>query len=283
MKRVILLFTLAIMAVGLCSAQPPHFRFKKNDEKRYTLRLNEVTMDIDANNGARIVSLKHDTTEVLSQINFPNMYGSTFWTSPQKEWNWPPVFEHDMAPYTVEQDGEAIVMTSPLSQKLPLRISKRFEVDYANECFVVTYTVKNESGEARKVAPWEITRVLAQGSIYFDADVNKITPAGLMNFVKKDGYAWFDIDHVEGQNRKINADGKGWLSFTNGNLVLTKKFEDLNASEPAPDEAEIQVYVHQGNAYVELESQGRYTELKPGESLDWTVMWYLTTKDAAKK
>ena len=31
--------------------------------------------------------------------------------------------------------------------------------------------------------------------------------------------------------------------------------------------------------YIELESQGTYTSLKPGESLDWTVRWFLVPFD----
>ncbi|MBP5680005.1 MAG: hypothetical protein J6X31_03060, partial [Bacteroidales bacterium] len=146
---------IASMSMGVVSyAQPPRFRFQKNPEERHKLQVGKVNMEIDAANGARIVSLKYGDTEVLSQINFPNQYGSTFWTSPQKEWNWPPVFEHDMAPYTVQQEGEAIVMTSPLSEKLPLRIVKRFEADAKTQGYTVTYTLKNESAAARKVAPW---------------------------------------------------------------------------------------------------------------------------------
>lgn len=259
-------------------AQPRGFKFQKLEEKPYTLNVGETSMTIDSNNGARIISLKCDTTEILSQINFPNMYGSTFWTSPQKEWNWPPVKEHDMAPYTVEEKDGAIIMTSQLSEKFPIRIQKKFETDQKKKCFVITYTMTNESNETRSVAPWEITRVLARGSVYFDCPVAGITPAGLMNFVEKDGYAWFDIDHVEGQNRKINADGKGWLSYTYNGITLTKKFQNLKPSQPAPDEAEIQVYVHQGNAYVELEAQGAYETLKPGKSMSWTVKWFVDKK-----
>ena len=54
-----------------------------------------------------------------------------------------------------------------------------------------------------------------------------------------------------------------------------KQFEDLDKSQPAPDEAEIQVYVNRGKTYIELESQGAYTTLQPGEALNWTVRWYL--------
>ena len=51
-------------------------------------------------------------------------------------------------------------------------------------------------------------------------------------------------------------------------------------SEPAPDEAEVQVYVNRGKTYIELESQGAYTSLKPGETLSWAVRWIVLPCDA---
>ena len=245
------------------------------EKKIYSLSVGQVKMDIDANCGGRIVSLKHDTTEIISQIEFPNMFGSTFWTSPQKELNWPPVREHDTMPYTVEEKDGALVMTSPLSEKLPIRIIKKFEANEQENCFVVTYSMINEAKEEKKVAPWEITRVLSRGSVLFDAPVEGIWPAGLMPFEQKNGYAWFDINHDETQNRKVNSDGKGWLAYIDKGLLLIKRFEDITPEQPAPGEAEIQVYVHQGNVYVELESKGAYVTLQPGERTDWAVKWYL--------
>ena len=68
-----------------------------------------------------------------------------------------------------------------------------------------------------------------------------------------------------------------WLAYLNQEkgLLLVKQFEDLDKCQPAPDEAEIQVYVNRGKTYIELESQGAYTTLQPGEELNWTVRWYL--------
>ncbi|MCF0180058.1 MAG: hypothetical protein HUJ97_07435 [Bacteroidales bacterium] len=275
MKKIICTILIALSIGSTCWAQPQGWRMPKREKKIYSLSVGKVKMDIDANCGGRIVSLKHDTTEIISQIEFPNMFGSTFWTSPQKEWNWPPVKEHDTMPYTVEEKDGALVMTSPLSEKLPLRIIKKFATDEKENCFVVTYSMINESNEERKVAPWEITRVLSQGTVLFDAPVEGIWPAGLMPFEQKNGYAWFDINHDETQNRKINSDGKGWLAYIDKGLLLVKRFEDITPEQPAPGEAEIQIYVHQGNVYVELESQGAYVTLKPGEQTDWTVKWYL--------
>ena len=64
-------------------------------------------------------------------------------------------------------------------------------------------------------------------------------------------------------------------------LLMIKKFADITPDQPAPNEAEIQVYVNQGKTYIELESQGEYKTLQPGESLTWEVKWYLIPlKDA---
>jgi len=267
------------MALLMVQAQPRRFQFKKNPEVRYTLQVGKSSMQIDAANGARVMSLKYDTTEVLSQINIPNQYGSTFWTSPQKEWNWPPVHEHDMAPYEVTEEADgSILMVSPLSEKFPVRISKRFAVDAKNNGFVGTYIIKNESEQPRKVAPWEITRVPQEGSIFCEADPAKITGANGMeglNFVKNPaGWAQYDIEKKP-VNRKVNADGTGWLTYVNKGIVLTKRFPDLKPGEEAPAEAEIQIYVDQGGRYVELEEQGRYVELQPGEEVSWSVQWHV--------
>ena len=99
-----------------------------------------------------------------------------------------------------------------------------------------------------------------------------------MNFKDAFGAAWYQTDEAN-TNRKVNADGKGWLAYYCNGLLLVKQFDDLNASQPAPDEAEIQVYVNRGKAHIELESQGAYTTLQPKEELNWMVRWYLQPSD----
>ena len=243
---------------------------------KYIIKNGEVTMTIDVN-GGKIMSYKYGDAEVISQTRFPNSFGSTFWTSPQKEWNWPPVPEFDRNPYTVE-NGDKFIMTSQVSEKLKYRVTKTFTPNKKDQSIAVTYTIKNESDETRKVAPWEITRVPNDGIIFFDAPIEAITPAGLMDFKPASGLSWFQADEAQ-QNRKINADGKGWLAYCANGLLMVKKFDDLDASQPAPEEAEIQVYVNMRKTFIELESQGAYTELKPGAELKWTVTWYLLPYD----
>ena len=246
-----------------------------------TLKNGDVTMTIDVEKGGKILSFKYQDKEVLSQSRGPESFGSTFWTSPQKEWNWPPVPEFDKAAYTlVEQSADRLVISSPVSERLGMSVGKDFSIDAADGAFVVGYSIKNEGSEPRRVAPWEISRVKNEdGIIFFEAPVDSIWPKGLMNFETAYGAAWYKTDEAP-QNRKVNADGKGWLAYCANGLLLVKKFQDLQTEEPAPGEAEVQVYVNRGKSYIELESQGAYTLLQPGEKLHWTVRWYLKPVEA---
>ena len=248
-----------------------------------TMKNGDVTMTINIEKGGKILSLKYQDKEVLSQSRWPESFGSTFWTAPQKEWNWPPVQEFDKQAYTIQKkEDDRLVITSPVSQRLGLSVGKDFQIDKKDGAFVITYSIKNEGKEPRRVAPWEISRVPnADGQILFEA-VDSIWPADLMTFEKANGASWYKTDEAP-QNRKVNADARGWLAYAVDGLLLVKRFQDLKNNEPAPGEAEVQVYVNRGKSYIELESQGAYTLLQPGESLQWTVRWYLMPVDTANK
>ena len=271
MKRIATIFCLALLFVNTASATMP--KGQNQEELKYFINVGNLHMMI-SENGGKILSLKYDETEVISQLRWPESFGSTFWTSPQREWNWPPVSEFDKQPYTVEQNDDAIVMTSQPSSRLGLQVSKKFTTDKQRKAIVITYSIKNVTDTIRSVAPWEITRVPNSGLIFFDASKESISPANLLPFQFAQNAAWYQADAIN-ENRKINADGKGWLAYANNGLLLVKQFTDLDASQPAPGEAEVQVYVNRGTTYIELESQGAYTALNPGQQLSWTVCWYL--------
>ena len=274
MKRIITSVLMA-MTIGCTAVQAQPFGAPSGPSDPHTLKCGHQTMTIDAGKGGKILSLKYDDQEVISQSRFPESFGSTFWTSPQKEWNWPPVPEFDKQAYTVKGKDGHLIMTSPVSNRLGFRIRKAFATDEKDGAFVITYSIINESNETRQVAPWEITRVANDGGlIFFKAKAESVWPAGLMNFKDAHGAAWYTPDEAN-ENRKVNADAAGWLAYANKGLLLLKKFDDLKPDAPAPGEAEIQVYVNRGKTYIELESQGAYTTLQPKEQLSWTVRWYL--------
>ena len=300
MKPYVLFAAVALLGTTALSAQT----IQKLDDDKYVVSVQDLSLTVDAAHGGKILSFKLGEQEVIAQnpaaapqpeqaegqpprrrFFNPNSFGSTFWTSPQAEWNWPPVPEYDSLPYEAEiTDGPvkvadvvipALVLKGQVS-KYGYRVCKCITVDPSDLAFVITYSIVNESGEARKVAPWEITRVPNGGCLEFDAKPEGVTPADLMKVSFEEGLAVLEID-VANENRKINVDGKGWLNFRDNGLVLTKRFPDIAQEEAAPGEAEIQVYIDARKSFVEIEAQGPYTSLEPGEKLDWTVRWYLAT------
>ena len=270
---------IAVMAVVTVSGGMFAQTVQGSADEGFVIKAGDVSMTISAKEGGKVMSYKYGDKEMLSQLRMQNQYGSTFWTSPQKEWNWPPVTEFDRGAYTAQDLTDTpnqLVLTSQIARKLPFQIVKQYNPDPKGKYIRVAYTIINKGDTERKVAPWEISRVVAdeEGLIFFDAPVESITPAGLIPFKGEAGASWYNFE-TGAQNRKINADGKGWLAYAANGLLMIKKFDDLTPSQPAPDEAEIQGYVNQGKTYIELESQGEYKTLAPGESLTWVVDWYL--------
>ena len=249
-------------------------------EGKYTIAVGQTTMTIDATRGGKILSYKLGDAEVLNQGRMPNSFGSTFWTSPQSEWNWPPVAEYDSKPFQAEIVGDKLVLTGEKS-RFGYSVRKEFTAVPKKGAISITYTIVNESDETRQVAPWEISRVPNGGVLFFDAKA--VEPANNMAglpFEYKFDAAWYVMDEA-GENRKVNADGKGWLAFSANGILFVKKFQDLKPEEPAPAEAEIQVYANPGKTFVEIEEQGAYTTLQPGGEVSWTVRWYLVPQTGA--
>ena len=267
---------LSVLLLACAAVVPMNAQVPANESVQpIQLKNGPLTMTVDVAKGGKILSFKHGDTEVISQLPWREAFGSTFWTSPQKEWNWPPVPEFDKLPYTVEQHTDTtLIIRSQRSERLKYSVAKAIRACTADKSFVITYSIFNESDETRQVAPWEITRVANEGVIFFDAMVDSITPAGVLSFISAYGAAWYQTDEAN-DNRKINADGKGWLAWHGRDLLLVKTFQNLQPAQSAPGEAEVQVYVNRGKTFIELESQGAYTKLSPGERLEWTVGWHL--------
>lgn len=276
MKKIFLTLTAAILMGSMAlSAQT----INTLENGRYSISVGDVTLTVDAARGGKVVSYKYQDQEILSTTRMPNSFGSTFWTSPQKEWNWPPVPEFDTKPFNAEVKDGVLVLTGEKSARFGYRIRKEFSADKKDNAIVIKYTIINESGETRQVAPWEISRVPNGGVVFFEA--KEATPANNMKglpFTYEYGAAWYVMDE-DRENRKINADGTGWLAFCDKGLMFVKKFENIKVEEAAPAEAEIQIYANPGKTFVEIEEQGAYTTLNAGESVDWTARWYLVPND----
>jgi hypothetical protein len=234
-----------------------------------------VTLTLDAANGARITGLTVGTVAVLSTVDATN-FGSTFWTSPQSDWGWPPVAAIDTGAYTAALDGDTLVLTSAPATvgDATVTVEKRVSVDTAG--VTLAYTVRNVGDTQATLAGWEVTRVATGGLTFFPAGASTTSTVGTFPSHVSGGIVWFDGAPSPAGDTKLVADGaQGWLAHVTGGVLLLQTFADLAPADTAPGEGEIELFAAAN--YIELENQGAYTPLAPGASLTHTVHWQVTT------
>jgi len=242
---------------------------------RYVVEAADAALEVDATTGGRITALLFGGRNLLTgpEVDAGN-YGSTFWTSPQSQWGWPPVAEIDGAPYAASLDGDTLVLRGPASARLGVAIEKRFAGDAARGVLNLEYRVANVGPEATRLAPWEVTRVPPGGLTFFPTGSGSFPPSNLA--VREAGGAtWFAYDAaaIVG-DQKLFADGReGWIAHVDGDALFVKTFAPVPRAEQAPGEAHIEIYANPAHTYVEVEQQGAYELIPPGGVLGWRVDW----------
>lgn len=244
------------------------------------LEFSNLYFEVDPQIGARIITFAIKGENILTgpSVN-PENYGSTFWTSPQSDWEWPPIAVIDSEPYTARLEGNTIVMTSDVSAQLGVSITKTFSADLGKRAIVLNYRINNESSEPVTYAPWEISRVPSGGVVFYptgEGDYNSGS-FNLPEITAMNGITWVQYNPQTAPNaQKLYANGSyGWLASLTDRTLLIKSFPAISIEQQAPGEGEIEVYFNTPDSYIEVEPQGAYTEVPPGESLSWTVRWYL--------
>lgn len=243
----------------------------------YFFKTPNLYFEVNPKVGGRISSLKYMGKEILytDSTKGNNNWGSTFWTSPQSAWGWPPPAVIDNSPYSVYTNKNTFIVMS--SNK-----SGNFSVEKSIYCsgpssVDISYSYKNETLKDDKVAPWEITRVPSGGLIFFPK--GKVEKSGALAPLTQEvnGIVWFDYDSTKvptGVPKLLSGGSKGWIAYVNNEgFILLKYFKDIPDSLAAPNEAEIELYVDPGKKYTEIEHQGEYKVLNHGFTSIWTTIW----------
>lgn len=204
----------------------------------------------------------------------PDMYGSTFWTSPQSGWGWPPETAIDTAPHAAEIDGAVLALASEAGAATGYAVRKRFSADAATGQVDIEYILENQRA-TQAAAPWEISRVPKAGLVLFPATAPAL-PQSTLPSTFSDGVAWVQLDGAPASDSKLFQDGsEGWLAYVLGSVAFIKTFDDLAPADAAPGEAEIEVFTNGRHGYAEIEQQGRYALPPVGGTASWRVSWAL--------
>jgi len=246
----------------------------------YVLEFGDLYLAVDAD-GGKVVEFKRAgganvfTTSAVHETNF----GSTLWTAPQVDWNWPPVPEADSAPYTVTVDEAAGTITM-VSMGTPsvgpnVTVTKVFTANPCDAAVDISYSIANSAAAAASFSAWEVTRVVPGGLTFWGAEQGLIGESVLSADFQTDTY-WFDhvVDTTSG--RKLFSEGSGgYIAFTQGTDLFVKKFSDVPATAHPPDHGEVEVYEGEDDGYVEIEVVGSYGSIAPGAAATLEVQWYL--------
>jgi hypothetical protein len=244
----------------------------------YIINSGNKNMTIDPKEGGRITSFKLGNYEFLTAKSiYPVSYGSTFWPSPQSNWNWPPPLVLDSEPYQAENNGKLIKVTSGKDAATGFQFIKEFSAGKKNR-LDITYSIVNITKEVKKVAPWEVTRTHKGGLLFFPIGE---TFTGKKSFDQAltetiNGVVWYKVEKEGQKNKLLNiADGsEGWVAYAIDGKLFIKKFKDIKPAMFAPGEAEISFYISaEEEDFIEIEIQGEYNSIRPGDKSVFKVEW----------
>jgi hypothetical protein len=128
------------------------------------LRLGNLALVVDASVGGRITEFSLDGKNAL--LSEGKLTGSTFWTSPQKDWGWPPPAAIDIDPFEIQLYEGKLKLISAIESGLGIRVEKTFGSNTQGNGFDITYTLLNMSDRTISLAPWEVTRVSGGFTFY---------------------------------------------------------------------------------------------------------------------
>ncbi|CAE7257906.1 unnamed protein product [Symbiodinium natans] len=225
---------------------------------------------------------------LLKRPYVDQMDGCVFWPSPQSAWGWPPPSAIDPTPskdfdtsydLRLSELKHSFELVSPVWKDHNMTVSKKVSVDASRMSFIIDYGI-HVGGAGGKWAPWEIARVPPSGLTFFKTGSEQNSgswPPLLLQHIG--GVTWF-LQKGDASSGKLFAStvpstpsGLSWLAHTDGVLLFVKCFRHLPDGMHAPGELQIEIY--DGVDYVEMEQQGAHEELLPGESITWTVEWFL--------
>ncbi|WP_295803998.1 hypothetical protein [uncultured Microbulbifer sp.] len=262
-------FVLSLLA-ALVTAQPLA-------ELPIRLQQGELSLSVDPHYGGRITEMRLGDRDLLA-LSDPgaNSFGSTFWLSPQSLWNWPPIVEHDTAPYQVQGLGQNFVALES-EAGAGARVAKAIALQGENRARI-DYRILAEKPFA-EVAAWEITRVQKRGIAFAPVAPNTVkTVRGEMDFhLDDDSMLWLPMSAsdklVEG---KVVANGReGWLAYAVDRMLYLKVYPPVAQQAVASGEGDIELYLSGELPFLELEVQSAAQPLETGEILQWSVEWLL--------
>jgi hypothetical protein len=230
--------------------------------------------------------------------HWTNFGGDKSWPSPQANWpkmigrGWPPPFSFDQAPTKAEVKGDVVELEFPVEPTYGIRERREIKLDKDEAVLRITTTYEKVSGEPVKVGIGVITQLADPQRAFMVLPEKSKFPKGYVhlqfslpeNLTVKDRLVSLTRDHhIESQ---IGTDASTLL-WMNDKYVLRIDSPRVEGAEYADQGSSAVIYTGANpNTYVELETFGPLSTMKPGDSIQRTNTYTLsrrTQKDAEEE
>ncbi len=251
----------------------------------YTLNIDNTSIEVIKGKGGRITHFSLDGNNILFWDGTHG--GATLWPSPQSSWSYwplPAAFEtNDAASIGLTGNKETLSLTTGIDNATKTSLRKTIWGNAETKAFTIKYQLYNKNESARKYACWEVTRIpinsltfFPKGSNYRISASNPGGPSDLGATLENDTMLWYQYAPPSGpNNNKLFRDGgrEGWMAHLYHGMLFIRKFNDVDTSQFAPQESEMEVY--SAPDLVEAENTGPYVSIPAKDSISWSVTWYI--------
>jgi hypothetical protein len=269
MRTVILLAAVALLCT--CDRAP-----EIPQEGPLTITRGVITLTVEPEYGGRITSLTYDGREILrtQRDSAGYTFGSTAWTSPQSDWQWPPPAVLDREPYTVQRlDSTSILLISQEEPATKLTLQKRYRLGPDSD-IGLTYWLTYRGDSTLSVAAWENTRLPFAGRIEFAADSVRERHPGTI--ASNDSLRTLHFDDTHGEPTKVFANlDTVPATYYNDGIALEKHTVVQDFYRVAPGQAPLEIYLDPSRDLVEFELQGDYRKLSYGQTSTLRTKWVI--------
>ncbi|MBL9175881.1 MAG: hypothetical protein JNL10_20225, partial [Verrucomicrobiales bacterium] len=104
--------------------------------------------------------------------------GDKTWPAPQSAWNWPPPDVFDAVALTSRVEGDALVLTSPVSPRFGVRTERRVSLAPGRPEMSIVTRYEKVAGEPVDVGVWVITQAADPQAVFLPVPSDSRFPGG---------------------------------------------------------------------------------------------------------
>lgn len=214
--------------------------------------------------------------------------GDKTWPAPQSLWNWPPPDVFDAAPLTARVNADrSVTLTSDVSPRFDLRTVRRITLDPVEPVLRIETTYEKISGPPVTLAVWVISQLRDPVAVFLPVPPASLFPEGFAgpwsgpaNFLRREG-DWLRLTRNPAGSHKTGNDGSDLVWAGERHLLRISLPRVPGAAYPDHG-CSVEVYTNTDPfPYVELETLGPLTTLRPGDRVSATNTYRLARRTAA--